>query len=438
MCWNCSAEGDVSDINAYISNASANYEIQGEKRTFSFVETPPIGSNWVALPNPDFPHGPISNFTDSEGLKVYHEFDDQDANQNPSVHWYRNITMPVDMSDYVIKSASIQVVVNATVDLDVDCAGDSEATNGGGPLNQQESYDYVRFYILVSDLPKNKVYEMAYLQPTDLGQGNPPGDDTLPNQYLIPYNEDDLIYFLTSVLSTDYFNFAITLGIRIYTADNYDVYDNDEFHELLIKSVNLTFTYEKKIDKFTSISWRQIGNKIKDLSKHAIEITDANLNFKYRIDNAWPSLLSPNSEIRILVNNIKILPPIKLIDTNITGLFQEAKIGGFDIISLISKEENVSIEIQLYLLDEFVYDQIITISIDDVFLEISYIEFIPEEDITPFLLSLFIIILFVIIGILGSLSMRSYVILPRKQKKKSYLMLRTQKFKDIRLSLIHI
>jgi len=432
VCWNCSAEGDTSDINAYISNGSANYEILGEKETFSFVETPPIGSNWVAIPNPAFPHGPSSNFTDSEGLKVYHEFDDQDANQNPSVHWDRNITTPVDMSDYVIKSASIQVVVNATVDQDVDCPGDTTANDGGAPLNQQESYDYVRFYVLVSDLPKDKEYEMAYLQPTDLGQGNPPGDDTLSNQYLIPYPEDDLIYFLTSVLSTDYFNFTITLGIRIYTADNYDVYDNDEFHELLIKSVNLTVTYEKKIDKFTSVSWRQIGNKIEDLSEYEIEITDANLNFKYKIDNIWPSSLSPNSEIRILVNDIRISEPIKLIDTNITGLFQEAKIGGFDIISLISKEENVTIEVQLYILDEFIFNKIITISIDDVFLEISYIEFIPEEDMAMLVLGLFIAVLLVIIGILGSLSVRSYVFLPHRQKMKSYLLLRTQKFKDIR------
>ena len=431
-CWNYSAEGDISDINAHISNGSANYEIQGEKRTFSLVETPPIGSNWVAIPNPDFPHGPSSNFTDSEGLKVYHEFDDHDANQNPSVHWDRNITMPVAMSDYVIKSVSIQVVVNATVDEDVDCPGDTTANNGGSPLNQQESYDYVRFYALVSDLSKDKVYEMAYLQPTDLGQGNPPGDDTLPNTYLIPYPEDDLIYFLTSVLSTDYFNFTITVGIRIYTADNSDDYDNDEFHELLIKSVNLTVIYEKKIDKFTSISWRQIGNKIEDLSSYAIEIIDASLNFKYRIDNTWPSSLSPNSEIRILVNNIRILEPIKLIDTIATSLFQEAKIGGYDITSMISKEENVSIHIQLYIADEFIYDQIITVSIDDVFLEISYIEFIPEEDISALLLWLFITALLVIIGILGCLSVRSYVFLPRQQRKKSYLILRTQKFKDIR------
>jgi hypothetical protein len=136
--------------------------------------------------------------------------------------------------------------------------------------------------------------------------------------------------------------------------------------------------------------------------------------------------------MRILVNNIKILETIKLIDTNASSLFQEAGIGGFDITSMISKEENVSIDIQLYIADEFIYDQIITVSIDDVFLEISYIEFIPEGDISTFLLWLFITALLSIIGILGSLSLRSYVFLPRQQRKKSYLLQRTQKFKDIR------
>jgi hypothetical protein len=92
----------------------------------------------------------------------------------------------------------------------------------------------------------------------------------------------------------------------------------------------------------------------------------------------------------------------------------------------------VSIKIQLYLGDEFIFNEIIKISIDDVFLEISYIEFIPEGDISPILLGVFITVLLVIIGILGSLSLRSYVILPRQQKKKSYFLLRTQKFKDIR------
>jgi len=219
--------------------------------------------------------------------------------------------------------------------------------------------------------------------------------------------------------------------MRIWCEDNFGQ-DADNWTLLILKSVNLAFSYEKIINQFTSVSWNQISDRIRDISDYNIEVTKANLNFKYKINNIWLSSLSPNSEIRIFVNSIKLLETIKFIDTNISSLFQEAKIGGFDINSLISKEENVSIEIQLFIADEFIYDQIITISIDDVGLDISYIEFIPEEDITPFLLSLFIIILFMIIGILGSLSLRSYVILPRQQKKKSYMMLRTQKFKDIR------
>jgi len=369
--------GDQSDVNAYIGNGSANYEILGKKKTFSLVETPPIGSNWMAVPNPDFPRGPSSNFSDSEGLKVYHEFDDHDANQNPSVHWDRNINMGVDMSDYVIKSASIQVVVNATVDEDVDCPGDTLATDGGAPLNQRESYDYVRFYVLVSDLSKNKVYEMAYLQPTDLGQGNPPGDNSLSDTYLIPYPEEDLIYFITSVLSTDYFNFTITLGIRIYTADNSNDYDNDEFHELLIKSINLAFTYEKKINQQTSISWNQEGEKVSEnipiIDYNDYQITEATLNFDYRI-NDTSGFSSPNSEIRVLINNIKHTESIKL--STATKTFKKAISEGFGVLSLISDEVNISI--QVFLADEFELNRTITVSIDNVFLNISFTVFFDD------------------------------------------------------------
>lgn len=363
--------GDQDDVNAQISNSSANYEILGEKRIYSLVETPPIGSNWIAVPNPEFPRGPTNNFTDSEGLKVYHEFDDHDANQNPSVHWDRNITMPVDMSDYEIKSASIQVEVNATVDEDVDCPGDTLATDGGASLNQRESYDYVRFYVLISDLSKNKVYEMAYLQRTDLGQGNPPGDDTLSDTYLIPYSEDDLIYFISSVLSTDYSNFTITLGIRIYTADNSDTYDNDEFHELLIKSVNLSFTYEKIIDQQTSISWNQIGKKVSEnipiVGYTSFQITEAILNFQYRINDTWPTL-SQNSEIRVLMNNVKHTESIKLSSASRT--FKEVNPGGFDITSLIT--DDVNLTIQVFLADEFELNRTIKVSIDKITLNISF------------------------------------------------------------------
>ncbi|MCK4381422.1 MAG: hypothetical protein KAW51_09820, partial [Candidatus Lokiarchaeota archaeon] len=367
--------GDPEDVDAYISGGHANYDVLGKNNTFSLVEKPLIGSNWVAVPNPDFPHGPTSNFTDSEGLKVYHLFDDHDANQNPSVHWDRNITMPVDMSDFIITSASVQVEVNATVDLDVDCDGDTLATDGGASLNQQESYDYVRFYVLISDLSKNKVYEMAYLQPNDLGAGNPPGDDTLSNTYLIPFSEEDLIYFITSVLSTDYFNFTITLGIRIYTADNSNTYDNDEFHELLIKSVNFNFTYQRKINQLTSISWNQEGEKPNDVSSNTVVVTEALLDFKYMINDTW-TISSPNSEIRILINDFKHTETVKL--STATTSLQKAKIEGFDITYLIEEDQNINISIQVYIADEFTLNRSIRISVDDIYLNVTYNEIFPD------------------------------------------------------------
>jgi len=437
-CWNCSAEGDKSDVSGSLSDGKADFNILGGQHTFTLIADPPLALDWAEVDNPNFPNHPDVDEITAEGCRVSHEWDDTTAIQNPSVHWDRNVTIPINMLDYTITSASIQAVVNATVDENLDRYNDYlygrlARTDPNDIVDTYGVGDYARFYVLISDLEKNKVYEIANFQTEVIGSGNPPGTDYLLDTYMLSVPEEVLKFYLSSVLDTDNHNFTVSLGIRLHTEDNIaDYWDIDTFNELIIKSLNLTFSYEKKIDKFTSVSWRQIGNKIEDLSNYTIEIIDANLNFKYRIDNAWPSLLSPNSEIRILVNNIRILETIKLIDTNATSLFQEAKIGGFDITSMISKEENVSIDIQLYIADEFVYDQIITVSIDDVFLEISYVEFIHEEDISTFLLWLFITALLVIIGILGSLSLRSYVFLPRQQRKQSYLILRTQKFKDIR------
>ena len=419
-------------MNATITQGVANFNVMGDQDTFSFSADPPLASDWNHTLNPEFPSFPDWYWFDSNGACVSHYWN-EGPDQSVAINWDKNLTIPVDISDYLITSAQISAIVNGTVETfsadppdysdGIDTANDS--------CDEYSTGDYARFYVKISDLEKSKNYEVAHYQTFELGQDSNPEIPYLSDTQMISVSEEALILFLTSVLNSDHHNFTLTIGMRIWCEDNFPQ-DSDWWQILTIKSINLTFTYEKKINKFTSSSWSQIGNKIEDLSDYEIEIIDANLNFKQKIDKAWPSSLSPNSEIRILVNNIKILETIKLIDINITGLFQEAKMGGFDIISLISKEENVSIAIQLYLADEFIFDQIITVSIDDVVLEISYIEFIPEEDISALLLWLFITALFVIIGILGSLSLRSYVFLPRQQRKKSYLILRTQKFKDIR------
>ena len=67
---------------------------------------------------------------------------------------------------------------------------------------------------------------------------------------------------------------------------------------------------------------------------------------------------------------------IKLATAN--SSFQIAKEGGFDVTSLILKDVNISLSIQVFLADEFGLDQNITISIDDAYFIISYIEIFPD------------------------------------------------------------
>ncbi|MFX1322384.1 MAG: hypothetical protein ACFFAQ_12155 [Promethearchaeota archaeon] len=429
--------GDTSDTNASIHSEQAHFEILGKKNTFSLISDPPLALNWTECDNPDYPNRPQYYDITTEGCSVSHLYNDQTAVTNPSIHWDRNVSLPLNMSDFIITSASIKAIVYANASLDIDRAGDTEARND--LLRSLDTYDvgdYVRFYVLISDLKKEKIYEIAYLQPEDLGTGDPPGgppgEDILPNTYMISYPEEDLIFYLSSVLNTDYSNFTLTLGMLLHFEDNIIAdWDYDQFNELIIKKVNLTFSFEKKIDQSSFISWNQNLSKLCDISSHKVELLDAEFNFKYKIDQNWTQS-SPNTEIRIFINNIRVPEPVELIEYNYTSYFQAAKIDGFNVKSFISENENISVSIQLYLADEFELDEIIKISIDDVFLNISYIEYIPSKDHSSFILLTIISILFIIIGILSILSLRSYVLLPQKKKRQLNLLLRTQKFKDVR------
>ena len=103
-------------------------------------------------------------------------------------------------------------------------------------------------------------------------------------------------------MQTDNQNFTITLGLDIYCEDNKAAGggDQDLWNYLIFKTCNLTITYEKKIDYFTSLSLNQIGEEV---SGGNVRITDGNLNFKYKINDTWPTT-APLSEIRIYLNNI--------------------------------------------------------------------------------------------------------------------------------------
>jgi len=386
--WTSIKEGDLSDVDAYISQGYGNYLIygdSGEKR----IDEPLNNLDWHDFNNPEFPISPDNNGSSSAGLWIDHIWNegvDQTRN-TPSIHWKQNITMPVNMSDYIITSASLKVIFNATVTAQgsnplaphiygIERPGDyTDGDPDPSPYPEPPQFaigDFATFYVLISDLDNNNVFQVAINTTTDLGQDSPEitnYTDTLLNE--VP--EEVLISYLTSVLENDNFNFTITLGIDIYCEDNDYNADIDTWNSLIIRSFNLTFTYEKKVNQFTSISWEQTGDQI---SGDNIQITNARLNFEYKINQTWSYISSPNSEFRVSINDKQYIETIKL--SRATDSFQDAYQGEIDVTSFISKDINVTLSIQVFLADEFGLSEDILISIDDIFFEITYVEIISD------------------------------------------------------------
>ncbi len=372
--------GDPTDVNGYIGDGMANYQVLGFEDQFTFEENYDMGASWVQTNHPDYPVDPtFGSIVAGEGFRAEHSWNDQNANQVPSVQWERNFSLPVNMSDYIITSASVLAGVNATVDSNIDTVGDGVAVNTariGYDIDTYSVGDYIRFYVSISNLQKTKTHEIAHTQSTTLGDGDAGGTDNLAQQLMSNVSQADLIYYISSVLETDYINFTLIVGIRFNCEDNVrEFYDLDDFDRAVINSINLTFAYEKKIDQLTSISWKQVGDIPSNISYNPIVIDEAILNFQYKINDTWPSS-SPNSEIRIIINEGHHSETIKLSSAN--GSFQDAKAGGFDVTYLIDEDKNVNLSIQVYLADNFELDRIIAVSIDDVYLNITYTETVPD------------------------------------------------------------
>jgi len=377
--WTSSESGDINDVDASISGGQANFIVVGERRTFNNISGTPINNTyqkWIAAKE-----SPISVLPDNIGLDQYgfwtdNEYDetvDQSRN-NPIIHWKRNITMPVDMDDYIITSADLSAIFNATADINLETPNDTLLDSG-----YAAEYDHARFFVLISDLNRIESYELAYNQTVDLGIGTwgrtgRGGQNNITKEYMTPIDEEDIIFFLDRVLGHDNRNFTFTLGIDIYCEDNYPSLEIDTWYSLRIKSCNFSFNYEKIIDKFTSISWNQDCDKLSDLSPYTVLADNAILNFNYKIDKEWPANSSPNSELRMIVNNNRLPEVIKL--DSATTSYQPAKLGGFDVTNLITDDVNVSFE--LYIADDFKWDDNITISIDNASLIISYTIIEPD------------------------------------------------------------
>ena len=398
--------GDNNDVDGNISQTQGNSYIIGDRGTFEISDAL-NDSDWKAFQNPSLPILPDVYLINETGCYVthtWHESIDQTRN-SPSVQWKRNVTLPVNMGDYIITDASVSCTFNATVQaLDHDGGGievHGDYTEGlvPGVDTQFGIGDFVTFYVTISDLENTFPFEIASHRTLNLGQDSPTITN-ITDTLMTPVLKNVLIAYLTSALSTDDYNFTITLGIDIYSEDNEYNVDIDRYRALIINSFNLTFSYEKKIDQFTTIGFSQVGNQI---SGDNIHVTDANLKFKYKLDQNWTAL-SSNSEIRMLINDNPHDQSIKLRNYIYSVDFVEANSDGFDVTALILKDVNISLTIQTYLLDTFGLGDGIKLSFDDIFLRISYTIFTPDETPEPWqFLGWAILIIALALGLLGYL-----------------------------------
>ncbi len=386
IAWDSEALGDETDVNASISGGVANFTIRGEENQFNNISGIPKVGDWTPGNESEISINPDNYDIDDYGCWADHEYNegvDQSRN-NPIIQWNRNITMPIDMSDYLITSAEIISIFNGSADLNIETPFENIEGYDDIPFatGYAAEYDHTRFYVLISDLAKIEQFEIAYNQTVELGRGYCDRDDeTYPiennvtDTEMAMIDEEDLVFFLNRVLEQDNNNFTVTLGIDIYNEDNYQNSDRDRWNYLYIKTCNLTFNYTKKIDQFTSVSWKQDGQKISNISSYPVDATGAKLNFQYRLDKNWTTTTSDqNSEINIYLNGIPYAIPIKLSDINSTA-FEEVT------IDLAPPSDSVNLTIELLLRESFNLDQPISFIFDNITLDISYQIFEPDPPV---------------------------------------------------------
>ncbi|MEE9573412.1 MAG: hypothetical protein V3W20_10220, partial [Candidatus Neomarinimicrobiota bacterium] len=156
--WFSNTVGDATDLTALINLNQAAFKVEGDVRTFSDISGVPQSSDWV-----EFNHSvrplPLIHEINEFGLNVSHVYDEDASGDFPNsgdqtanlagVLWKRNISLPVDMSDYIITNASINAVVNGSADTDIETPNDHPPFADGGYASL---FDFARFYVEISDV----------------------------------------------------------------------------------------------------------------------------------------------------------------------------------------------------------------------------------------------------------------------------------------------
>ncbi len=417
--WTTSEEGDGNDVDALITGGYGNYYMHGDSGSL-IIDDPLSDVDWTGIINPDLPILPDRAEINSSGCYVYHQWH-ENVNQTrnrPSARWQRTINMPVDMRDYIITSASLEADFNASVTVSPWNNGGIDREGDTG-LDDYSTGDYVEFYILISDLEESfPPVRVAYNHTGELGRDSP-ALGSYPDTPMNVVPDEVLKEVLASAFENDGFNFVITLGIDIYCEDNEIGVDIDRWDALIIRDFNLSFSYEKKIDQFTTVSWEQAGNQI---TGENTQVRVAQLNFEYMINTTWPSDASPNSEIRVFINDKQLTETIKLSRAGDT--LQDAYPGRIDVTSYISKDIEIELKIQIFLADEFGLSEEIKISIDNVFFAITYVVFTDDFFREP----MFFRILLIVASVAG-LCIGGYLFAYQKVLKYPKPVRKVRKFK---------
>ncbi len=400
--WTSLLDGDLLDIQTEIDNGSANYLIKGDIGSQTFVENG-TSSGWIQIADQDGLPLPDTYGMDETGWYTSHFWPDN-APQSLRVQWQKNFTMDLNMSDYVITAASLNCWINGTAQASpvngggIDRPGD---TLSGGTTVQIATGDFARFFLIISDLEKNREFPAIRYQTDDLGRDDPIPITQLNNTLIGPVNEETLIFYLEQALQYDHQNFAITLGTYIWCEDSGHPGDSDNWQMLLIKNFNMSITYQKKIDQFSSLTWENYGDKIEE-NNYTVEVTNAKLYFDYKINQTRLSSLSPNSRFKLFINNIEYNETIRL--NELETWFKDAREEGFAVTNLIPNDKEINVSIQVYIADEFILDEDIMVSIDNVILTITYDIIIPLEPD-------FVFQIFFILATIGAAALATYVIL---------------------------
>jgi hypothetical protein len=177
-------KGDNSTIDGNISGGNANIKVLGDNQTIE-ISDPLNDGTWQKYRNDVFLY-PDTSITNQAGFYVSHDYDEtvnQTRNYH-SVHWRKNVELGVNMSDYVITSATLNVTFNATVNINVDTSNDNFPIQFG-------IGDFATFYVLISDVNFTNPYRVANNRTSNLGQDSP-SILTIPDKEIEPVEEEDI------------------------------------------------------------------------------------------------------------------------------------------------------------------------------------------------------------------------------------------------------